>query len=361
MLRRLLVVALVLVVVGAASGFLFRERILTAVAQRVIDQRMTTDAVAALRAAQPDAIHVILCGTAAPLPDPTRSGPCTAVVTPKRFVVIDAGSGVARTLLWYGMPVGQVDDLLLTHYHSDHIDGLGELLLQRWAGGSRQEPLPVHGPEGVESVVEGFNRAYELDKGYRVAHHGEAIMPPPGHGGVARPFAAPKPGEGVTVLDADGLRVTAFVVDHPPVVPSVGYRFDYGGRSVVVSGDTAKSANLAQFAKGTDLLVHEGLAPHLVAQMTGAANRASRANVAKITEDILTYHTPPVEAAEIARDAGVRMLVFTHVIPPLPNAAIEELFLKGVADVWQGPVVAGRDGMKFTLPAGGTAIEQGSL
>ena len=150
-------------------------------------------------------------------------------------------------------------------------------------------------------------------------------------------------------------------VEHAPVDPAVGYRFDFAGRSVVVSGDTAKSANLARFAKDADLLVHEGLAPHLVALMTEAAARAGRANVEKITKDILSYHTAPVEAAEIARDAGVRMLVFTHVIPPLPNAALEEVFLKGVADVWQGPVVAGRDGMTFTLPAGGTAIERGSL
>jgi ribonuclease Z len=361
MLRRLVMVILVIVVIGAVSGLLFRERILLGVAQRVIDQRMTADAAAALREARPEAMHVVLCGTGAPLPDPTRSGPCTAIVTPKRILVVDAGSGVARTLLWYGVPVGRVDHVLLTHYHSDHIDGLGELLLQRWAGGAQSEPVPVHGPEGVDGVVEGFNRAYALDKGYRVAHHGEAIIPPAGHGGAPRPFAAPKDGESVTVLDEDGLRVTAFRVEHAPVDPAVGYRFDFAGRSVVVSGDTAKSANLARFAKDADLLVHEGLAPHLVALMTEAAARAGRANVEKITKDILSYHTAPVEAAEIARDAGVRMLVFTHVIPPLPNAALEEVFLKGVADVWQGPVVAGRDGMTFTLPAGGTAIERGSL
>ncbi|MGH7804171.1 MAG: MBL fold metallo-hydrolase, partial [Candidatus Binatia bacterium] len=171
----------------------------------------------------------------------------------------------------------------------------------------------------------------------------------------------PKDGEAVTVLDEDGLRVTAFLVDHGPVRPSVGFRFDSGGRSVVVSGDTAKSANLTQFAKGVDLLVHEGLAPHLVALMTDAAKRAGRANVAKITQDILDYHASPVEAGEVARDAGVRMLAFTHVIPPLPNAALEEVFLKGVADVWKGPLVVGRDGMTFTLPAGSETIERGSL
>jgi ribonuclease Z len=359
--KRFALVLLAFAVLAGAVAFLFREPILTALTRRVIEDRMSADAVASLRAAAPEALHVVLCGTAAPLPDPTRSGPCTAIVTKTRVFVVDAGSGAARALLWLGVRVGDVDGLLLTHVHSDHIDGLGELLLQRWAGGARREPLPVHGPAGVEPLVDGLNQAYARDAEYRVAHHGAEIMPPSGHGGEARPFATPNDGEGVLVLEEDGLRVTAFAVPHEPVHPAVGYRFDYGGRSVVVSGDTSKSANLTRFAKGSDLLVHEGLAPHLVAMMTDAAVAAGRTNIAKVTRDILSYHTTPVEAAEVARDAGVRMLVFTHVIPPLPLGVIEALFLKGVADVWPGPVVVGRDGMTFTLPAGSEAIDRNAL
>ena len=361
MLRRAGFVVLALLVLAAGGGFLFRERILTAVARRVIETRMAADAVASLRAAGPDAIHVVLCGTGSPLPDPTRSGPCTAIVTKTKLLIVDAGSGAARKLLWLGVRGGDIDGVLLTHYHSDHIDGLGELLLQRWAGGARREPLAVYGPQGVERVVGGLNQTYALDAGYRIAHHGPEIMPPSGRGGVARGFATPKPAEDVVVLDEDGLRVSAFAVDHEPVHPAVGYRFDYQGRSVVVSGDTSKSANLTRVAKGADLLVHEGLAPHLVALMTAAAQGTGRTNLEKITRDILSYHTSPVEAAEVARDAAVRMLVFTHVIPPLPIAPLESLFLKGVSEVWRGPVVVGRDGMTFTLPAGGQAIERGDL
>lgn len=361
MLRRAGIVVLALVVLAAGAGFLFREPILTAVARRVIESRMAADTVTSLRAAHPDAIHVVLCGTGSPLPDPTRSGPCTAIVTKTKLLVVDAGSGAARKLLWLGVRVGDVDGVLLTHYHSDHIDGLGELLLQRWAGGARHEPLPVYGPQGVERVVGGINETYTLDAEYRVAHHGPEIVPPSGRGGVARSFLAPKPGEEIVVFDEDGLRVSAFAVDHGPVRPAVGYRFDFHGRSVVVSGDTSKSANLTRFAKGADLLVHEGLARQLVALMTDAAHRAGRANVEKISHDILSYHTSPIEAAEVARDAGVHMLVFTHVIPPLPSASMESLFLKGVSAVWRGPVVVGRDGMTFTLSAGGEAIERGAL
>jgi len=361
MLKRSGIVVLALLVVAAVGGYVRRDAIVTAIARRMIDNRMASDAVASLRSVHPDAIHVILCGTGSPLPDPTRSGPCTAIVTKTKLLVVDAGSGAARKLLWLGVRVGDVDGVLLTHYHSDHIDGLGELTLQRWAGGARRTPLPVYGPPGVEHIVGGLEETYALDAEYRIAHHGPEIVPPSGRGAIARPFSGPKPGEEVVVLDEDGLRVSAFAVDHGPVHPAVGYRFDYRGRSVVVSGDTAKSSNLTHFAKGADLLVHEGLAPHMVALMTDAAHRAGRANVEKISRDILSYHTSPVEAAEVARDAGVRMLVFTHVIPPLPVTALESLFSKGVSEVWSGPMVVGRDGMVFTLGAGAETIEQSTL
>src|SRR5262249_42312425 len=147
----------------AAGGLLFRDAIVTAIARRMIDARMASDVVASLRASHPDAMHVVLCGTGSPLPDPTRSGPCMAIVTKTKVLVVDAGSGAARKLLWLGVRVGDVDGVLLTHFHSDHIDGLGELVLQRWAGGARNTPLPVYAPPGVERVVAGIDETYALD------------------------------------------------------------------------------------------------------------------------------------------------------------------------------------------------------
>ena len=143
-------------------------------------------------------------------------------------------------------------------------------------------------------------------------------MPPGGAGAVARPFAVPAVGEGRIVLERDGLTITAFVVDHSPVHPAVGYRFDFLGRSVVVSGDTKKNANLQRFAAGVDLLVHEALNPQLVGLLNQGAERAGRPRLVKITDDILNYHTTPVEAAEIARDTGVGYLLYNHIVPPLP-------------------------------------------
>jgi len=163
-------------------------------------------------------------------------------------MVVDVGSGAVRRIGPAGIPMSKVEDVFLTHFHSDHIDGLGELLMQRWAGGAHEAPMPVHGPTGVEDVVAGFNQAYLHDDEYRVAHHGPKIIPPHG-AGAWRCVRAAGRGQGVVVLDVDGLKVTAFAVSHLPITPAVGYRFDYLGRSVVVSGDTVKSANLQKFAE----------------------------------------------------------------------------------------------------------------
>jgi ribonuclease Z len=150
--------------------------------------------------------------------------------------------------------------------------------------------------------------------------------------------------------------VHAFAVDHAPVSPAYGYRIDFAGRSLVVSGDTRPSENLAAVARGADLLVHEALAAHLI----GAAERASAAagltRRARIAHDIPGYHTTPVQAAEIAARADVGLLVLTHLVPPPDNALVRRLFLRGAEDAFGGEVVLGADGMHFTLPAGSPEI-----
>jgi ribonuclease Z len=313
---------------------------------------MSADAIAEL----PDGLTVVLCGAGSPLPDPQRSGPCVVVVAGKHVFEVDAGASAGRNMTRLGFAPGRIEALFLTHFHSDHIDGLGEVAELRWAGGAHTDPLPVIGPTGVEQVVAGFNAAYELDAGYRTAHHGPKVTPPQGHGSVAKPFVAPGPGAATVVWSADGVTVTAFSVHHDPVSPAVGYKFEYGGRSALLSGDTSKSANLELFAQNVDLLVHEALSSELVGILGNAAAAAGRANVAQIMGDILDYHTSPVEVAQIAAAANVRHLLFYHVIPPLVVPGIEAAFLNGVADVYHGPVTLGRDGTQISLPRDSKAI-----
>ncbi len=347
---KILLGVLALAFLGGIGTRVFQRQLGTAILERVLANRIGRDATAGL----PDGLHVVLCGSGSPLPDPARAGPCTLVVAGKRMFIVDAGEGGARNLTLMGMPVGRVERLFLTHFHSDHIEGLGPMLLLRWSGKPSLAPLPVMGPRGVEQVVAGFNAAYALDNGYRTVHHGAAIMPPSGAGAVAMPFVigdAP-----VVVLDDSGVRVTAFRVDHGPVEPAVGYRFDYKGRSVVLSGDTAPTPSVVAVARGADVLVHEALQPKLVALLTDGLAAKGIANTAQITRDILNYHTTPEQAADAARAAGVRALVLNHVVPPMPMAFAYPAFLSDAPDHFGGPISVGEDGMMWSLPAGSSKI-----
>lgn len=357
MRRRALVTIALVLAVGAAVLYAFRGPLALRLMERVVARNMTSTLLDEL----PPGLHVALCGAGSPLPDADRSGPCVAVVAGGRLYVVDSGSGAARTLSRLRLPPGRLQAIFLTHFHSDHIDGLGELMLQRWAGGAQSSPSPIHGPEGVERVVAGFNEAYAQDFTYRIAHHGEDVVPAGGAGGVALPFAVPADGEARVVLRDGDLTVTAFRVDHAPVHPAVGYRFEHAGRSVVISGDTAKSDNVIRFADGADLLLHEALSPRLLGVVQRGAAAAGQANIEKITVDILDYHATPVEAAEVARAAGVGHLLLYHIVPPLPVAPLADVFLDGVAAAWDGPVTLGRDGTMVRLPADSRAIEVDAL
>lgn len=305
----------------------------------------------------PDGLHALLCGAGGPLDSPDRSAPCLAIIAGRTVVLVDSGAAAARNLGRVGLRPQQIEQVFLTHFHSDHIDGLGELATLRWAGGGWDAPLPVHGATGVERVVDGFNQAYRQDQVYRTDHHGEAVAPTAAWGLSARSFSLPAEGEAPVVFARDGLRVRAFAVDHAPVSPAVGYRFDYKGRSIVVSGDTSRSSNLIRNSQGVDLLVHEALSRKLVGVMNEAARRAGAPLIVKITEDITDYHASPVEAAESAEEAGARFLLFHHVVPPLPLSALESIYAEGVSEAYSGEFEIGVDGTFVSLPANDDAIE----
>lgn len=318
----------------------------------------------ASRALRPDRVellddgklHVVLCGTGTPVADPDRAGPCTAILAGGHFFVVDTGPSSMHRITLERLPRARLDGILLTHFHSDHIGDLGEVVVQTWVAG-RTAPLMVFGPPGVEQVVDGFRQAYAFDAQYREAHHGSEAMPMAAAVPAATTINLASPTELATVFDSDGLRITAFAVTHEPVVPAYGYRFDYRGRSVVISGDTKKSANLIAHAQGADLLIHEGLAAHMIEPVTRYARGAGMDRWAKLTSDIPTYHTTPVEAAEVAKAANVRMLTFTHMVPAPSNMLARRMFMRGVSEAWNGPVNLGHDGMHFTLAPDTTAID----
>lgn len=340
-----LAAGLVLLVAGA---WLLRGEIAVRLMGRVYDRAMA----AAPSDGLPDGLHVALCGSGSPMPDPSRAGPCTAVLAGQRLFVFDAGAGSVRNLSLMGLPPARVERVFLTHFHSDHIDGLGELMLQRWAGSGATAPLLVHGPTGVETVVGGLMTAYGLDRNYRIAHHGEAVTPPAGFGGQALPFDPLSGADEVTLVDEPDLKIRAFPVDHAPVSPAVGYVIVYKGRRAVISGDTDISTNVERAARGADLLVHEGLSRRLVGVQKAAAVKAGKTNLAKILGDITSYHSDPEAVAALAAKAGVKSLLFTHIVPPLPLRALEGPFLGKSRKVFRGELRVGRDGDMISLPAG---------
>jgi len=305
-----------------------------------------------------DGLYVGLCGTSSPLPDVNRAGSCVAVLAGERFFIVDAGEGSTRNVLLMNLPIRKADAILLTHFHSDHIADLGEMMVQRWACGSNKTPIDVIGPTGVERVVQGFNLAYQLDAGYRVAHHDPETMPPTGAGGIAKPFELSAEIDASTVVfDEDGVKITVFKVDHRPVVPAVGYRFDYKNRSIAISGDTVYSESLLKHAKGVDVLFHEALNASMVKMMNEYAGLAPSPSLGRITHDIPSYHSTPEDAAKIAAAAGAKNLIYYHIIPPLPSPILKKLFIGDAKKYYEGPITMGEDGMMVFLPASSGLIE----
>ena len=292
-----------------------------------------------------DGLKVTLCGTSSPLVAPGRAQACVAVETPDHLYIVDAGSGSAATATLARVPTVKLRGILLTHFHSDHISDIGDFNLNSWVAG-RPAPLQIIGPEGVERVVEGFNIAYELDLGYRVAHHGEELLNP--ILGVLQPRQIT---EGI-ILEEDGLRITAFEVSHPPIEPALGYRFDYGGRSLVISGDSLVTDTIIEISDGADLVLHDAMALQLVQTMETLASRTGNTRQATLLHDIQDYHATNEDLQRLVAEADIGQLALYHLVPAPRNAMAVSTF---TAVIPEGALIT-EDGMVISLPAGSEDI-----
>ncbi len=338
-------VPVAIVVVMVAGALNMRPAIGTALFNTFVENRMARSDIDDLS----DGLHIILAGTGSPMPDPERTGVSTVVIAGDHQFIIDSGPGSTLNLELMKVPLGETDAVLLTHMHSDHIAGLGELLLKAWTTAARSEPLRIMGPQGVQTVVDGFNQAFSLDAGFRHAHHGDAVAPRKGAGGRAETIQGFEEDGSTVVFENSGLTVTAFLVDHHPVEPALAFRFDYRGRSAVISGDTIPTDTMRHHAEGVDLLVHEAMQPRMLSAIKRASAKTGQSVVSHVVTDIQSYHTFPEQAARIASDADADHLVLYHIIPPLPFSILEPAFLGDAREIFSGPITVAQDGMLFSL------------
>ncbi|HOB49385.1 MAG TPA: ribonuclease Z [Mycobacterium sp.] len=247
-------------------------------------------------------IDVTLLGTGSPLVDPHRAGPATLVSTPgapgvAQTFLVDCGRGALMRAAAAGAQAAGLTALLLTHLHSDHITDLSDVITSRWVGTLGPNPLTVIGPPGTKAVVEATLAALAPDISYRIGHHADITEPPEV---IVQEFTE---GE---VWNSGGVRITVAPTDHRPVEPTIAFRIEYGGSSVVLAGDSVPCATLDELALGADALVHTAIRKDLVELMPAQRIR-----------DILDYHSSVEQAAATAARAGVSTLVLTHYVPPL--------------------------------------------
>ncbi|MDE2436790.1 MAG: MBL fold metallo-hydrolase [Sphingomonadales bacterium] len=326
------------------------------IAQRAFDRAVDKSVGIDRSAALPDGLHAYVCGSGSPLPDAARAGPCIAVLAGRQAFVFDAGSGSIRKLGRMGFPMDRLQAAFLTHLHSDHIDGLGELMLQAWIAGGRSVPLPIYGPAGTDKVVNGFDAAYETDRDFRIAHHGPKVTRPGGFGGAAHVLTLDPGSDDRQIYASGDATVRVFRVNHDPVKPAFGYRIDYKGRSIAISGDTVYVPSLVKASRGVDVLFHEAMNKHMVAALQAKLAERGRADAAKIMGDIQSYHSSPEDAARAAREAGAKALVLYHLVPAPPARLIEPLFLGDAPNQFSGTLRLAQDGMIVSLPAGGADV-----
>jgi len=294
----------------------------------------------------PSRITVVTCGTGSPLPSP-RAQSCLAVFVNGQFLLFDAGDRAQDSMEDLNLPVADIDAVFLTHFHSDHVADLGEVMSRSWILG-RDQPLAVYGGQEVEQVVSGFNNVYAADDAYRIAHHGSDLFP-----AVRAATAVPivEPGaQGSVVYEVDSVQVLAYSVDHSPVATALGYRIEYAGKVIAISGDTIDTPGLRALAAGADVLVSDVMNKAFVTEAECAFGRIFDPRLERIFRDIRAYHIDVLELAELAGNADVATLVMTHLVPSVEDPVqLNLLFRQPASALYNGTLVVAEDGTEVVI------------
>jgi ribonuclease BN (tRNA processing enzyme) len=273
--------------------------------------------------------EVILLGTGTPYPDPSASGPATAVVLGGRVFLFDAGPGVMRRLQAANLPINGPEALFITHLHSDHTLGYPDLILTSWVM-RRRAPFPVYGPRGLRRMTNHLLAAYSEDINIRTNGLEHEVA-----GGYQVDVHEIRGG---VVYEKDGVRVTAIAVEHGAWKNAFAYRIDTSDRSILISGDTRPSEALVKAAQGVDILIHEVYS----AARLKPEDRPGGKDWPRYCRE---YHTSDVELGALAARIRPKLLILDHIIRM--GASDEELLTGVLAGGYQGKVVIGKDLEKF--------------
>jgi ribonuclease Z len=285
-------------------------------------------------------LSAILLGTGVPIPNPDRATACTAVIAGDRVFLVDTGRNCVVPMDQAG--IRDIAGVFYTHYHSDHFIGLGEILLNFGIDGIDRS-IPIRGPAGAKEVVDGIVAAYRLDLDYRITHHGEKFS-----NKIMQPTVTEhEPG---VVYDEQGLKVTMFPVCHQPIEPAVGYRFEFQDKVLVVSGDTNVCPEFAEGARGADLLISEVENAQIFSGALAVARSTNNTRQLEMIQEGMEYHAESLALARMAQEVGVKKLALTHLFPSIPPTdQAEAQFIRGMSDLYDGPIIVGRDGTEVSL------------
>lgn len=274
--------------------------------------------------------RLILLGTGGgPRPRMMSSASAQVIVCNDALYVVDCGNGVARQLVFAGLRLSALRHVFITHHHSDHNADYGNLMWLAWTAGLRTR-VDTWGPPPLERMTQLFFEMNAYDINTRIADEGRVPLVPLVH--------VHELSQGGPVMQDENVKVTAALVNHPPVVPSFGYRFDSSDRSIVISGDTTPSDNLIALARGADVLVHDAL------YVPGVDRLVARVpNAAALKQSIMSHHTTAEGAGRVAKAAGVKMLVLSHLVPPDDPSITEQMWIDAARKHFQGPVIVGKD------------------